>query len=292
MRSAPLSRPPSYTSIAPLPSDPCKPSASSNPSDSVEPSTRPSNQDDAGPRRATFASAASYPAQAEPPRAPPPPAAHPRLAAQLGVGARWRAALLVCRALSTAPATWWGLRCLRMLLDELLRPSEGGRRFRRSAATTREATSTGWALPALGLRLSVPDARWDGEKRLGVTEVCLGGLWCAAAAYLCWLFSDCLLARWLHRYTPGAIVVRLLALNAMIAYVISWVLDRAGAADDPRRLLPVWIAVTTSLTGLYHATQRKINIRRETSASMGVFAVASFVSMCALLVQLHWMREG
>ena len=43
---------------------------------------------------------------------------------------------------------------------------------------------------------------------------------------------------------------------------------------------------------LYHVTQRKINIRMETSASIGVFSIASFVSLCTLLLQLHLTREN
>ena len=43
---------------------------------------------------------------------------------------------------------------------------------------------------------------------------------------------------------------------------------------------------------LYHLTQRKINIKKETSASIGVFSFASFVSLCTLLLQLHLTREN
>ena len=41
---------------------------------------------------------------------------------------------------------------------------------------------------------------------------------------------------------------------------------------------------------LYHVTQRKVDIKRETTASVGIFSVASFVSMCSLLLQLHLAR--
>lgn len=46
-----------------------------------------------------------------------------------------------------------------------------------------------------------------------------------------------------------------------------------------------------TLTVLYHITQRKINIRKETSLSISVFSIASFVSMVALLAQLHSNRS-
>jgi len=47
-----------------------------------------------------------------------------------------------------------------------------------------------------------------------------------------------------------------------------------------------------TLTVVYHLTQRKINIKKETSASIHVFSVASFVSLCSLLLQLHLTREN
>ena len=47
-----------------------------------------------------------------------------------------------------------------------------------------------------------------------------------------------------------------------------------------------------TLTVLYHLTQRKINIRKETSASINVFSIASFISMSSLLLQLHLTRDN
>ncbi len=43
---------------------------------------------------------------------------------------------------------------------------------------------------------------------------------------------------------------------------------------------------------LYHLANRHLNIRRETSASLGVFSLVSSVSMVALLVQIQSAREG
>ena len=43
---------------------------------------------------------------------------------------------------------------------------------------------------------------------------------------------------------------------------------------------------------LYHLTQLKINIKKETSASISIFSIASFISMCSLLLQLHLKREN
>ncbi len=97
----------------------------------------------------------------------------------------------------------------------------------------------------------------------------------------------------LHRlinYAPQATIVRLLAINALNGYLTSWFLYLTGGSEDPRLLLPAWIGIATTLTALYHITQRKINIRKETSISVSVFSGASFISMVSLLVQLYSNR--
>ncbi|KAJ5999122.1 hypothetical protein N7451_006932 [Penicillium sp. IBT 35674x] len=200
---------------------------------------------------------------------------HPRVAVILGVDRRWHIPLLVCRALSTLPAAWWGLRCAFTFLAELLhiRPGMG-----------RE----GWAAAIVG---SVGQ-EWDVERRFRVTEVALAIMWCCASAYLSYFFADCMMSRWLLNYTPPAVVIRLLTTNGLIAYITSWVLYLSGASSDPRLLLPAWISITTTLTFVYHATQNHATIKRETAASLLVVSVASFVSMSSLLMQLHLTREN
>lgn len=85
---------------------------------------------------------------------------HPRVAVILGVDRRWYIPLLVCRAMSTVPSAWWGLRCAFTFLAELLhiRPGMG-----------RE----GWAAAIVG---SVGQ-EWDVERRFRVTEVALAIMW-------------------------------------------------------------------------------------------------------------------
>ena len=91
------------------------------------------------------------------PDSPPPPTAslalHPRVAVLLGVDRRWLGPLLACRALSMAPAIWWGLRCALTFLAELVLADgdgygDGGR-----------------------------TAAWAVEKRFRVTEVFMSILW-------------------------------------------------------------------------------------------------------------------
>jgi hypothetical protein len=102
--------------------------------------------------------------------------------------------------------------------------------------------------------------------------------------------SNIVCAHRLVRYTPQASIVRLLTINSINAYITSWVLYLSGGSEDPRLLLPAWITIATTLTFCYHLTQRKINIRKETRASISVFSTASFISMVALLFQLHLSR--
>ena len=78
-------------------------------------------------------------------------ALHPRVAVLLGVKPKWHIPLLICRALSTAPAGWWGLRCALTFLGELLR-SDGNGIGRQTHA-------------------------WSVEQRFRVTEVFLAILW-------------------------------------------------------------------------------------------------------------------
>ncbi|OOF98570.1 hypothetical protein ASPCADRAFT_127202 [Aspergillus carbonarius ITEM 5010] len=200
---------------------------------------------------------------------------HPRVAVILGVDRKWYLPLLICRALSTVPAAWWGLRCAFTFLAELLhiRPGLG---------------HEGWAAAIVG---SVGQD-WDVERRFRVTEVALAIMWCCASAYLSYFFADCMMSRWLLNYTPPAVVIRLLTTNGLIAYITSWVLYLSGASSDPRLLLPAWISITTTLTFLYHATQNHATIKRETAAALLIVSVASFVSMSSLLLQLHLTREN
>lgn len=66
-----------------------------------------------------------------------------------GAALRWQIPLLTCRALSMAPASWWGLKCVYTLLRELL----------------------------LGEILSAPTPALEAEKRFQITELFLAVLW-------------------------------------------------------------------------------------------------------------------
>lgn len=189
---------------------------------------------------------------------------HPRVAVLLGVAKHWHFPLLFCRALSTAPAAWWGLRCALTFMGELLLDPEG----------------------------SDACQPWSVERRFRVTEVFLAVLWCLCSGYLSFYFTDCLMSRWLLNYTPQATLVRLLTINSINAYITSWVLYLSGGSEDPRLLLPAWISIASTLTFLYHLTHPRLAILKETSLSISVFSIASFISMVSLLFQLHLTRAN
>lgn len=72
---------------------------------------------------------------------------------------RWHIPLLLCRALSTAPAAWWGIRCAFTFLGELI-------------------------LPFTSERSGIELGTWDVERRFRVTEVFLAVLWVREFRYI------------------------------------------------------------------------------------------------------------
>ncbi|CRK15081.1 hypothetical protein BN1723_010511 [Verticillium longisporum] len=88
---------------------------------------------------------------------------------------------------------------------------------------------------------------------------------------------------------PSVLQIYLIS-DLVSACIVPRILFIAGGFDDARLLLPGWVSIATALTLCYHITQRKINIRKETSTSINIFSIASFVSMVALLAHLHTSR--
>ncbi|KMP00277.1 hypothetical protein CIRG_00419 [Coccidioides immitis RMSCC 2394] len=171
---------------------------------------------------------------------------HPRVAVILGVDRRWYLPLLVCRALSIAPAAWWGLRCAFTFLTELLRieprlwnPEHDG-----------VSGTGGWTAAIMKGTATVASVDWDVDRRFRVTEVALAIIWPLTQP-------------------PSHPSIRLIKGTFLQSFPLEQI-----------------------LTLLYHLTQRKINIKKETAASLSVFSIASFISMCSLLLQLHLSREN
>ncbi|EFX03134.1 hypothetical protein CMQ_3063 [Grosmannia clavigera kw1407] len=193
----------------------------------------------------------------------------PRVAVVLGVPGRWHLPLFACRLLSVVPAIWWSLGILIRLLIQLHALLLAHGNFGSGGGGDGEPPKPGGQGVGGSHGLSL-------ESRLKLTETALAMIW----------VSDV----WLLNYTPQATIVRLLAINALYGYLTSWVIYLAGSNRDSRLLLPAWVSIAATLTALYHVTQRKINIRKETSISISVFSGASFISMVSLLAQLYWDR--
>ncbi|KAJ0300000.1 hypothetical protein COL516b_008738 [Colletotrichum fioriniae] len=136
-----------------------------------------------------------------------------------------------------------------------------------------------WALqPALTLLVQIiPVAVPGGKKAVD-----------AAAAAASGVGVGGVVGGGLINYTPQATIIRLLTINSTNAFLTERILTFSGGFEDPRLLLPGWVTIATTLTIAYHITQRSINIQKETSTSINIFSIASFISMISLLAHLHY----
>ncbi|KAI9163508.1 hypothetical protein HJFPF1_05125 [Paramyrothecium foliicola] len=209
----------------------------------------------------------------------------PRVAVVLNVPSRWHPWLFALRLCSILPAVWWGLPSALQLLLRLL-PRQPDLVLAVAACA-----------PGLACELDQDAA----AARYALTETALATIWALLSRWnrtglTCGMFippfdfeaeRQFTLSSRLINYTPQATMVRLFTINAISAYITSTVLTLSGGFDDPRLLLPGWIGIATTLTGCYHITHQKINIRKETSTSINVFSFASYISMVTLLFHLH-----
>ncbi|KAL2758418.1 hypothetical protein ACRALDRAFT_2025984 [Sodiomyces alcalophilus JCM 7366] len=220
----------------------------------------------------------------------------PRIAVVLEIPQSWRPWLFFGRLLSICPAIYWGLQPTLELLIRVILALPWSALLEALGAdlgTPDDIVSGESICPAgprsLGPFFSgvPPGIRLPGSSRYPWTEMALSAIWCGSSGYLSFFFTDCLMSRWLINYTPQATIIRLLTINCANAFLTERILFFAGGFDDPRLLLPGWISIASTLTVLYHITQRKINIQKETSTSINIFSIASFVSMITLLGHLH-----
>ncbi|KAF6811952.1 N-glycosylation protein eos1 [Colletotrichum sojae] len=219
----------------------------------------------------------------------------PRIAVVLNVPKPWRVWLFFCRLLSILPAIFYAIQPAVTLLVQVVPVAvPGGRKSLAggSAAGMGGAAGEGAASYAALVGVAAcPPSSWPPEHPeipFPWTEMSLGLLWCGCSAYLDFFFVDCLMSRWLINYTPQATIIRLLTVTSVNAFLTERILTFSGGFEDPRLLLPGWVTIATTLTIAYHITQRKINIKKETSTSINIFSIASFVSMVALLAQMHY----
>ncbi|KAK1967720.1 hypothetical protein LY78DRAFT_746266 [Colletotrichum sublineola] len=216
----------------------------------------------------------------------------PRIAVVLNVPKPWRPWLFACRLLSIFPAIFWALQPALTLLVQIIPVAVPGGKKAVEAAAAASGVGVGVGAGAAGFAgTTCPPPNWPpGHPGIPFpwTEMSLGLMWCGASAYLSFFFIDCLMSRWLINYTPQATIIRLLTINSTNAFLTERILTFSGGFEDPRLLLPGWVTIATTLTIAYHITQRSINIQKETSTSINIFSIASFISMISLLAHLHY----
>ncbi|ODA78615.1 hypothetical protein RJ55_05997 [Drechmeria coniospora] len=279
---------------------------------SASPPSPPSNANADGPHAARESTA---------PLHGHPSILQPRVAVVLDVPPPWHPWLFALRLCSILPALWWGLPCALQLLLRLL-PGDDRVLVVRATKASSFASSSSSAAAASSFSSAHQPSAPHGEDAVeyALTEAMLATIWCFACGYLSFFFADCLMSRWLINYTPQATIVRLLSINAVNAYLTLTVLSLTGGFQDPRLLLPGWIGIATvglnpfhsslpslslasialplaprlsdsvlvqTLTVCYHITHQKINIRKETSTSINVFSIASYITMVTLLIHMH-----
>ncbi|OLN86054.1 N-glycosylation protein eos1 [Colletotrichum chlorophyti] len=213
----------------------------------------------------------------------------PRIAVVLNVPKPWRPWLFFARLLSIAPAIFWALQPALTLLVQIIPVAvPGGKKAVDAAAASGVGVEVGVGAFA---GTTCPPPNWPpGHTEIPFpwTEMSLGLMWCGASAYLSFFFIDCLMSRWLINYSPQATIIRLLTITSTNAFLTERILSFSGGSEDPRLLLPGWVTIATTLTIAYHITQRSINITKETSTSINIFSIASFISMVSLLAHLHY----
>ncbi|KAI3550114.1 hypothetical protein CABS01_10563 [Colletotrichum abscissum] len=216
----------------------------------------------------------------------------PRIAVVLNVPKLWRPWLFACRLLSIGPAIFWALQPALTLLVQIIPVAvPGGKKAVDAAAAAASGVGVGGVVSGGFAGSTCPPPNWPpghSEIPFPWTEMSLGLMWCGASAYLSFFFIDCLMSRWLINYTPQATIIRLLTINSTNAFLTERILTFSGGFEDPRLLLPGWVTIATTLTIAYHITQRSINIQKETSTSINIFSIASFISMISLLAHLHY----
>ncbi|KZZ99677.1 N-glycosylation protein EOS1 [Moelleriella libera RCEF 2490] len=215
--------------------------------------------------------------QGEQQHASAPPPVHPsilqpRVAVVLNVEKSWHPWLFTFRLLSILPASWWGLPCaLHVVLSILPGPERilvvrpPGSEDAIPFALTEGFLATIWVRSPSAQEY--PEAR---KRKEGIRIHKHGHT----------IEFQELTSGMLIHYTPQATIVRLLTINAVNAYLTMVMLSLAGGFENPRLMLPGWIGIAT------------INIRKETSTSINVFSIASYISMIILLVHMHSYQQN
>lgn len=109
------------------------------------------------------------------------------------------------------------------------------------------------------------------------------------------------MSRWLLRYSPAAVLVRLASLSVILSFACNSIFATAGASYNPGghldRALPLWVGMSIALLVLYFRTQHDLSVDEEKddrkrrlvlrSKCVNAVALTSTTSLCALLVGVH-----
>lgn len=192
------------------------------------------------------------------------------MAVILGVPRRWLYPLWIFRLASVAPGVYWGCVCLARLWPEA--------QLLRAPAAARSSSSSWGSVAA-----------WPLARRLALTEALLAPLWCGASAYLAFLFADCLMSRWLMRYSPFAALLRLATLDAVSLFAAAQV----GALASSSSAASATVAVGGRGTGAGALLPAWVGVFcvRVTPHSPP-FKLLSFLLLLFLRVRGKWFQEG
>jgi len=175
----------------------------------------------------------------------------------LGLKTHWHKWLFFCRLLSVAPELRFGIPILWKLSWFLLGDQSVWQAFHER-----------------------------GDPVFIFIEAAMAALWCAVSGYVSFFSMDLLMVRWLFHYTPMASIIRLITASFLYYLGSNCVLEFSNSAENVRRLLPAWVVIATVLATIYMTMHDRAAIKRE-DRSMIVFASATFLTMCVLLVLLH-----
>ncbi|KAK9461459.1 N-glycosylation protein-domain-containing protein [Lipomyces oligophaga] len=139
----------------------------------------------------------------------------------------------------------------------------------------------------------------DGEAQS--LELVLAVIWCGVSAYLSYAFIDGLMLRWLVMYSSRATILRLLSINALMAFLINRLLF--FFAQDPMNLLSTWVLIACILTAAYaiqnfvtsniglEPRERKVDLYHIAVFAVVPVGLASFFTMIGLIRSLFVVRR-
>ncbi|KAG4301563.1 hypothetical protein PCANB_001742 [Pneumocystis canis] len=206
-----------------------------------------------------------------------------RLAQALGIRRCYRLPLRICCFFSVVPSCYWAFKSIRNAY-----PLTHTQRIYDAYTTHTQY---------------IYDAFEIYRRRIHLWETCMTGIWLFICAILSYRLTDGLLLRWIVKYSPKAILIRMMSLNMINVYFTTWLMSSSNAFQ--RLVFSIFMACIfacayiiqnyiTSDILLFGITKmqptRQLNL-----AEIGVFTVvpiglASFITMIFSL-WVVWMPD-